>query len=694
MNIAKLTGCLALIWCQAFLFSVLAQAQEQKPEYRAYKAPLYTKEWHEASRYPDRISLTLSGDPATSFSVSWRTDTTVTTAFAEIALATPAPRFWRNAETMDASTSTMDASNIANAQIISNFHTVTFTGLQPNTLYAYRVGDGEVWSEWIQYRTAKAGAEPFSFLYVGDTQNQIMELWSRLIREGYRNQPDASFIIHAGDLVNRAHKDSEWHEWFEAGGWIHRMLPALPVPGNHEYNEYNPDEDEEYLSKHWNFQFELPKNGPEGLEETAYYVDYQGARIVGLNSNVMRAEQAEWLDKVLTENEQKWTILTFHHPIFSASAGRNNEQLRNLWKPVIDKHQVDIVLQGHDHSYARGNTPPPAAENEMSGVNTKDQTGTVYVVSVSGGKMYSLRPDAWKDFEAKRMSAAENTQLFQQIDISGDTLTYYSYTATREVYDAFYLIKNEDGPNRMVEITDHRIPERRFSNTISYDNPLAVTFETEKDEEFLLDESEGSVSLTHDQARGGEHAASLTAGARGPAYLTDDYEARYNNTTWYGFSVFMPEELASGKYTFAKWWYGEADNDYEINERPAPIQLQLDKGSLKIEAYSDANYNSKPETVQASAVNTRGNARFKSNAWNDLVIEAVMMYDNRGKFNVWLNGEMVVEYTGPIGFNDDDGHILKMGLEALQSISSEKTIYIDEYRRGHSFDFVNPAKFD
>ena len=33
-----------------------------------------------------------------------------------------------------------------------NYHSVTFDNLEPNTLYAYRVGNGKIWSEWIQFR--------------------------------------------------------------------------------------------------------------------------------------------------------------------------------------------------------------------------------------------------------------------------------------------------------------------------------------------------------------------------------------------------------------------------------------------------------------------------------------------------------------------------------------------------------------
>ncbi len=443
---------------------------------RVYKAPEFEKNWSQPSLHPDRIVLNFSEDPASQIGITWRTSPEISTAYAEIAIATAAPKFWRNARTFKATTTTFDGSNILTAEVISNYHSVLIDDLLPDTTYAYRVGDGQIWSEWIQFRTAGSQKESeFSFLYVGDAQNFILELWSRLIREGYRKAPDARFIIHAGDLVNEAHRDHEWHEWFEAGGWIHSTLPSFPIPGNHEYRPLNPQDQQQgirSLSAQWKHQFTLPANGPQGLEETVYYMDYQNTRIIGLNTNEQHELQAEWLEEVLAETTQKWKVITFHHPLFSASEGRDNEKLRTLWKPIFDKYEVDIVLQGHDHAYARGRTSP--GENVLDGVNLRDRAGTVYVVSVSGGKMYGLRPNAWEGWEAERDRAAENTQLFQVITVKGDTLSFESYTAIGELYDAFDLIKNEKGPNTFVERKEEGIAARRFSNTIPYADTLPV----------------------------------------------------------------------------------------------------------------------------------------------------------------------------------------------------------------------------
>tara|TARA_B100001559_G_scaffold25248_1_gene20048 strand:- start:1046 stop:2422 length:1377 start_codon:yes stop_codon:yes gene_type:complete len=431
---------------------------------RKYIKPEFVKNWSKPGKHPDHIVLNFSEDPATTISVTWRTSKDVKSAYGEIAMAHANPSFISRAETFDATTETINFSNVVsqydrdnpkNNKFITinhNYHSLTFKDLEPNTLYAYRVGDGKIWSEWIQFKTAHKDNAPFSFLYVGDAQNYVLELWSRLIREGYRKAPDASFIIHAGDLIDDAHDEHQWHEWFMAGGYIHRTLPSLMVPGNHEYNPFvqqDIDESIRRLSVQWNKQFTLPNNGVRGLQETNYYIDYQGVRFLALNSNMMIEEQTKWLEQVLQNNPNKWTIATFHHPIFSASRGRDNEELRTQWKPLFDKYGIDIALQGHDHTYTRGRVQP-YEQNLLSGQNVKDATGTVYVVSVSGGKMYKVKP-GWEQYEALRDKVGNNKQLFQVISVDGDKLSYKSYTAIGELFDAFDIIKNKEGVNSFVE---------------------------------------------------------------------------------------------------------------------------------------------------------------------------------------------------------------------------------------------------
>ena len=358
-------------------------------------------------------------------------------------MADASPDFQSQTDTLMAKTS-----YLATQHNVAHFHAVTFTGLSPNTQYIYRVGNGTHYSEWFQFKTAKAEEAPFAFLYFGDAQNNLKSLWSRCIRQAFIEMPDVDFLLHAGDLVNRAQNDSEWGEWFYAGGWIYGMKSNIATPGNHEYFRIGGNRE---LTKHWKNTFTLPENGPKGLDETAYYLDYQNTRIISINSTIALARpemmeiQKTWLEEVLMDNPNTWTIVTQHHPIYSTAIGRDNESLRNTFQPIFEKYNVDLVLQGHDHSYGRGH-------NTAFGAETKN-LGPTYVVSVSGPKMYGLGFENWLE------RSASNTQLYQLIQVDQGVLRYEAYTVLGELYDVFELEKLADGSHLFKDLTTPEMQE-------------------------------------------------------------------------------------------------------------------------------------------------------------------------------------------------------------------------------------------
>ncbi len=393
---------------------------------------------HQPGILPDRIILTFAGDPATSQAVTWRTSTEATSPQAQIAKAGVNKQFAADAKTIEAKTEKFQ-SNLGEAL----YHSVVFTDLEPATKYAYRVGDGTNWSEWFDFQTASAKPAPFSFIYFGDAQNDIKEYWSRVIRRAFKEDSRANFLLHAGDLVNRANNDNEWGEWHRAGGWLNAMMPSVATPGNHEYFR---DAMGRGVSRHWRPTFTMPENGPKGLEETVYYIDYQGARIISLNSMEQLEEQAKWLEGVLKDNPNKWTIITYHYPMYSPAKGRDNARLRQIWQPIFDKYGVDLVLQGHDHTYGRSGLT--FGKNVPEGGQARTGNGTVYVVSVSGPKMYSLKEG--EDAAWMKRSAAQK-QLYQIIRVDGDKLRFEAYTVLGDTYDVFELHKQPDGGNKMLE---------------------------------------------------------------------------------------------------------------------------------------------------------------------------------------------------------------------------------------------------
>ncbi len=115
----------------------------------------------------------------------------------------------------------------------------------------------------------------------------------------------------------------------------------------------------------------------------------------------------------------------------------------SCWQPVFDKYHVDLVIQGHDHTYSR--TGLQTASPSETGVAPDPAAGTMYVNSVAGPKQYVL------DHKPEQKRTAEGTQLFQVISINGDTLRLEARTAVGELYDAFTLKKRPGQANELIE---------------------------------------------------------------------------------------------------------------------------------------------------------------------------------------------------------------------------------------------------
>lgn len=403
-----------------------------------------TSNKYKATTTPDRLILTLTEDPSTSMTINWRTAETAMENLVEYTVADAHPAFVNKVQQEKSV-----GRNFHFESIIAKNHAVTLKGLLPATVYSYRVGAENDWSEWMQFRTAdKSGAQAkISFIYLGDAQVGIRPLWSRVIRKAYAANPDASLVIHAGDLVNRANKDEEWGDWFAAGSFIHSTIPALVTPGNHEYTH---EDGKPHLSVYWKEQFRLPANGPSNplLAGSCYYADIQGVRFISLNTQMLEeaqtqdciTDQVEWLHQVLKSNPRQWTCVIMHHPVFSTKGGRYNKQVRKYLKPVFEQYKVDIVLQGHDHAYGRGMKKIP-----LTNGSSISQSPTMYVVSVSGSKMYETEPMEWAD------TITAGVQVYQTINIDNEVLSFKAYLATGQLLDAFDLVKQKGAPNKLID---------------------------------------------------------------------------------------------------------------------------------------------------------------------------------------------------------------------------------------------------
>ncbi|MFK4056383.1 fibronectin type III domain-containing protein [Brevundimonas sp. NPDC046655] len=423
-----------------------------------------------AKGWADRIVLTPAADAARGAGVAWRTDARQTAAEAQIAEEIDGPLLGFTARTVTGTTGPIQNEN---GQAL--YHQVRFDGLKPDTRYVYRVRAADGWSEWLPFRTAKAEFAPFRFIYLGDTQNDILEIGSRVIRSAFKEAGPAALVVHAGDLVAQREvkvHDDEWGEWTEAGGRAFAMTPQLPATGNHEYVDHilPGGEESRVLGPHWALQFALPDNGADGVKATSYFVDYQGVRFIVLDGTAALdlgglESQTRWLDATLASSPARWNVALFHQPIYTCARPQDTEELKAAWKPIFDARNIDLVLQGHDHCYGRVSNPAGAEASRADSAAGRPQ-GPVYVVSVTGSKMYGLNDRA----DTQPVRAAENTELYQLIDVEADRLSFRAFTATGQLYDAFTLTRGSDGRNRLTESDQSLLALRRCDGAAGPDN--------------------------------------------------------------------------------------------------------------------------------------------------------------------------------------------------------------------------------
>lgn len=377
---------------------------------------------------PKRIILNLTANPANEIAVSWRTDSLQNEPVVQYHAAGNWIDFEDKVQLVTAETIVFKSDSVNDAF----YHKAIIRNLNSNTQYVYRVGSGDSWSPWKQFKTASNKNTSFEFVWFGDAQHDVESHVSKLFQKAFTISPLAAFWLFSGDLVDEPFLDCQMNEVFNAWNFIPSVIPQVLAAGNHEYTDVMRDGKEvEYLEENWMVHFNQPGNGIAALKGTSFYFDYQGVRFIVLNGNDKLKEQSVWLDGILKDNRNKWTIVTVHQPFYSMGKKRNQRKVHDAFLELIDKYKVDLVLQGHDHVYSR----TKKMFNDKA-VNDSDK-GTVYLISQCGTDAYSIDSPNLSINE----KVANKIQLFQVVSFDENSLKYKSVTVTGEVFDQFELIK-------------------------------------------------------------------------------------------------------------------------------------------------------------------------------------------------------------------------------------------------------------
>jgi purple acid phosphatase-like protein/calcineurin-like phosphoesterase family protein len=319
-----------------------------------------------------------------------------------------------------AGAASFDATGAANIAGSGGFNRhATVTGLKENTQYSYRVGSEGNWSQTYSFKTQDFEGD-FDFLFYGDPQigssgNLASDQagWEDTVKVSLAANPNAELLVSGGDQVESANNESQWNSFLAPDGL--RQYPWAATIGNHDvggkaYEQHfttpNTDRTAPYYSN----------GNPAGTSSGGdYWYIYKDVLFIDLNSNSYNpstggggdAAHINYVTDVINKHgdEAKWKVLVYHHSIYSPAShakDSDNKTRRTDFPTVFSKLGVDLVLQGHDHSYSRSyliKNGEKADPSEQPGAADlyPGPGGVLYVTanSASGSKYYDItKPDS------------------------------------------------------------------------------------------------------------------------------------------------------------------------------------------------------------------------------------------------------------------------------------------------------------
>lgn len=306
---------------------------------------------------------------------------------------------------------------------------VVLKGLEPDIRYEYRIftEDQELMDmDSLWFHSPKTVSDTvLTFFAAGDVGEPIADGGTpdKLAKALASTLENQDFGVLLGDIVYPEGRSEVYDaHLFDHFGAVFPYVPLFTLLGNHDWHE--PQDN--YLQ-----EWKLPHN------EYYYSFDYANAHFTALDSKegdfYEYEKQVTWLEEDLKSAAGKdWRIVLLHHNGKSCTYKEDYERVIALY-PLFEKYGVDLVLNGHAHTYERlnpmnglGEVLPQYLEN--TDVYERPE-GFISITVGSGGKLRGIgsdptpyTPDPENCRHPQLVAAADHLWAYLQISIKGKTL--------------------------------------------------------------------------------------------------------------------------------------------------------------------------------------------------------------------------------------------------------------------------------
>ena len=261
-----------------------------------------------------------------------------------------------------------------------NIWRIEITNLESNTEYIYKINKGDnTYSDIYTFKTA-GGDSSTSFLFLTDTHyytgttgtTASAAVSEETIKQALIQNPNISFIMDAGDLIDTGGNSKIWDIYFNSANSL-KQLPFISVPGNHEYYYNGTGQGDNSYFKIFNAG---PNNGTSTLSGSTGWFKHNDTLFI-LVDNVKSTgydEQMNWMANLLENVDYSYSVVMFHIPV-----NFDNTDYDEKFLKLFDKYSVDLVLTGHYHSET-------LTEYLYNGKKTTDPyLGTCYLTGAYSG---------------------------------------------------------------------------------------------------------------------------------------------------------------------------------------------------------------------------------------------------------------------------------------------------------------------